>query len=244
MPAFFIRSEQIHHDRITLSGELAHHLKASLRVQVGEEVLLTDERRWRYRTVAECTDPALTLHVIDHREGPAEHAPPLLLAQAILKGDHMDWVIQKASELGVHSIQPLIALHGVVRPQPERIAGQLTRWRRIATEAAQQSEQWHSPRILEPVESKTFFSTTIPSRTLILLERRSGMGLLTVPLPSGIEETVTLMVGPEGGWSEGEVEQAVQRRLQPVTLGAQVLRAETAAVAAISILQCRWGRLG
>lgn len=70
----------------------------------------------------------------------------------------MDWVVQKASELGVHAILPLIARHGVVRPQPTRVAAQVARWQRIATEAAQQSEQWQPPQISEPVESRHVLS--------------------------------------------------------------------------------------
>jgi 16S rRNA (uracil1498-N3)-methyltransferase len=166
-----------------------------------------------------------------------------LLAQALLKSDHMDWVIQKASELGVHTILPLIARRGVVRPRPERVAGQVARWQRIATEAAQQSEQWQPPRVLEPLESDAFLSRPPTSHAFMLTERQTGSGLLDIELPRESSACIALAVGPEGGWTEEERASA-RRALLPVVLGPHILRAETAAISAISILQCRLGRLG
>jgi 16S rRNA (uracil1498-N3)-methyltransferase len=245
MPAFFIRSDEIREDHIVLSGDLSRHLKASLRVKVGESILLTDERRRRYRArVADVAGPGLTATIYDSQEGPEDKWPSLLLAQAVLKGDHMDWVIQKSSELGVRSILPLIARRGVVRPRPDRLAGQLARWQRIATEAAQQSEQWEPPRILEPLDSEAFFFSHPTSQAFILLEHHRGTGLLDVALPAKAGACIGLAVGPEGGWAREEIEAAQEGGLHSVTLGPQILRAETAAVSAVSILQCRLGRLG
>lgn len=168
----------------------------------------------------------------------------MLLAQAILKGDHMDWVIQKAGELGVASIIPLIARHGVVRPREDRIAAQLARWQRILTEAAQQSEQWRLPLIQEPVEARTFFAAPPTPYVMVLLERHGGARLWDVPLPVEPVDLVAVAVGPEGGWAEEEIDAAQRHGGQAIALGAQILRAETAAIAAVSILQCRVGRLG
>lgn len=245
MPAFFISSSDIHGTELTLTGDLCHHLRASLRVKPGELLWLTDEHRQRYRVrVTQLAQQALRTAILERRDGPIETGPTLLLAQALLKGDHMDWVVQKASELGVRTILPLISRHGVVRPQSGRIATQVARWQRIATEAAQQSEQWEPPKVLEPMESRRFFSTSTATCSLLLAERQETVALFKVPLPTLPMEHLALAIGPEGGWAEEEISLAVRENYQAVSLGEHILRADTAAVTALSIVQSRLGRLG
>ncbi|WHZ14270.1 MAG: 16S rRNA (uracil(1498)-N(3))-methyltransferase [Nitrospira sp.] len=245
MPAFFIPSSDVHGSEITLTGDLCHHLQASLRVKPGESLWLTDEQRRRYHVqVSQLARQGLTVRILERREGPAETGPSLLLVQALLKGDHMDWVLQKASELGVRTVLPLVSQHGVVRPQAGRLAAQLSRWQRIATEAAQQSEQWQPPLVLEPLDSRRFFTALPATCALILAERREAIGLSKVPLPTQPTESLALIIGPEGGWAEEELSQALAQGCQQVSLGAHILRAETAAVTAVGIVQSRLGRLG
>lgn len=245
MPAFFISSAEIHGTALTLTGELCHHLRASLRVKSGEVLRLTDEHRQRYEVRVSAVAPqALTAEILESRPGPIDTSPRVILAQVILKGDHMDWVVQKASELGVKAVLPLISRHGVVRPQPERVATQVARWQRIATEAAQQSEQWQPPQVLEPLEVRRFFSGHQATTALLLAERQNAVGLANVPLPALPTDTITVIVGPEGGWAEEELSQAVDGQCLAVSLGEHILRADTAAVTALSIVQSRLGRLG
>ncbi len=245
MPAFFISSADIRGNELTLTGDLCHHLRASLRIKPGEVLRFTDEQRQRYQVrVIAVTPQALTAEILESRPGPIDAAPRIILAQVILKGDHMDWVVQKASELGVGTIQPLISRHGVVRPQPERVASQVARWQRIATEAAQQSEQWQPPQVLEPMEARRLFSGHSVNTSLLLAERQDAVGLAHVPLPELSSDTVTVIVGPEGGWAEEELSQALGKQCQAVSLGEHILRADTAAVAALSIVQSRLGKLG
>lgn len=245
MPAFFISSAEIHGTALTLTGELCHHLRASLRVKSGEVLRLTDEHRQRYEVRVSAVAPqALTAEILESRPGPIDTSPRVILAQVILKGDHMDWVVQKASELGVKAVLPLISRHGVVRPQPERVAAQVARWQRIATEAAQQSEQWQPPQVLEPLEVRRFFSGHQATTALLLAERQNAVGLANVPLPALPTDTITVIVGPEGGWAEEELSQAMDGQCLAVSLGEHILRADTAAVTALSIVQSRFGRLG
>lgn len=245
MPAFFISSAEIHGTALTLTGELCHHLRASLRVKPGEVLRLTDEHRQRYEVRVSAVAPqALTAEILESRPGLIDTSPRVILAQVILKGDHMDWVVQKASELGVKAVLPLISRHGVVRPQPERVAAQVARWQRIATEAAQQSEQWQPPQVLEPLEVRRFFSGHQATTALLLAERQNAVGLANVPLPALPTDTITVIVGPEGGWAEEELSQAVDGQCLAVSLGEHILRADTAAVTALSIVQSRLGRLG
>jgi 16S rRNA (uracil1498-N3)-methyltransferase len=163
----------------------------------------------------------------------------------LLKGEKMDWVVQKATELGVRMIVPLEAGRSVVHLRPDRLAGQLARWRRIALEAAQQSEQWVIPTITHPRSLQEICSVPEPAMvSLFLAERYDGAGLGDIPLPSDADTTVLLLIGPEGGWTKEETLMAEQAGCKPITLGSSILRAETAAIAAISILQSRLGNLG
>lgn len=157
----------------------------------------------------------------------------------------MDWVIQKATELGVAELVPIESRHSVVQLKADRVDHQLARWQRIALEAAQQSEQWRVPTIASPQSLATLLTSRATNTiTLMLAERRKGKTLQTIKLPQDITDSVLVLIGPEGGWSQEEVQIAEQAEVVPITLGQQILRAETAAIATISILQSRLGELG
>jgi len=157
----------------------------------------------------------------------------------------MDWVIQKATELGAASFVPLIGRHVVIRPKAARVATQQQRWQRIALEAAQQAERWEIPTVATPCEATAFFSQQPPADVnLILRERAPGQSLASIPLPNTPESTIVIATGPEGGWAREELGIALEHGFTPVTLGKLILRAETAALAALSILQSRVGELG
>jgi 16S rRNA (uracil1498-N3)-methyltransferase len=246
MPIFFIAADQVQNGQLSIVGPLLKHLRASLRVRVGEEVWFGDAERRRYLVrVTRVDRRGLTGCVLDTRAGPGPLYPSITLGQALLKGDRMDWIIQKATELGVAAMVPLVSHRVIVRPRPARLRPQQERWQRIALEAAQQSERWELPTIEPPCEVKAFFSgQRSQALRLILSERGPGEGLTTVSLPTDPEHPVTLAVGPEGGWTVEELLLAVDGGFTPVTLGARILRSETAALAALSILRSRLGALG
>jgi 16S rRNA (uracil1498-N3)-methyltransferase len=168
-----------------------------------------------------------------------------VLGQALIKGDKMDWVIQKATELGVAIIVPIHSTHSVIKPNPERLEHQRSRWERIARDAAQQSERWTIPTIADPVDlsqiCRQYASAPLKG---ILAERSSGSSLATMPLPQDHQHPIVLLVGPEGGWAAAEQHLAEQHGFLPLTLGPRILRAETAAIAALSILQSRLDEQG
>lgn len=246
MPVFFIASGQIQNGTVTITGPLLDHLRASLRVQTGERIWTGDERRQRYLIeVTRIDRRTLCGHVLEQRTGPAPAAPRILIGQSILKGERMDWVIQKSTELGAASIVPLVSERTVVRPKQTRVGSQQERWQRIALEAAQQSERWDIPTIGSPCSVPEFFSKPDPAALkLILSERGTGQSLGSVPLPSSPMNTIALVIGPEGGWREEELSQAHANGFLPVTLGTRILRAETATLAALSVIQSRLGELG
>jgi len=248
MPVFFVTPSQISQRRVTITGSLCDHLRASLRVAAGEELWIADAARRRYRIVVETVDRhAVCARVLEERQGPPPSPCRLTLAQALLKGERMDWLIQKATELGAAAIVPLVTKRTIVRPRTARQETQVGRWQAIAVEAAQQSERWDLPAVSPPVDADQFFSRQeAGALKLILTERRTGHSLVSLALPAAAEgpQSVVLAVGPEGGWAEEEVCVAVDGGFLPLTLGDRILRAETAAVAALSVLQSRLGELG
>jgi 16S rRNA (uracil1498-N3)-methyltransferase len=247
MSVFFLPARLITPPTATIVGELLTHLRDSLRVQIGEELLLSDGTERRYRAeVTVVTKQAITATIRETLLPPPATTPSLVLGQALLKGEKMDWIIQKTTELGVGTIVPLQCRHSLVQPKPDRIASQIARWQRIALEAAQQSEQWHIPPVTPPQGAEQFTrEVSATSLRLILMERReTGTTFSAIKLPSSPRENITVLVGPEGGWAREEVAEAEKAGFVPITLGPTILRAETAALMAVGLLQHRLGRLG
>lgn len=247
MPVFFLSPDCIVPPIVTITGEPLTHIRDSLRMAAGEHLLVADGQGRRYRTeITAVTKQALAARILETLPAPNIATPSLVLAPALLKGEKMDWVIQKGTELGVAAFVPLQCRHSMVQPRPDRIESQTARWQRIALEAAQQSEQWLVPTMRLP-QSMERFSGTVPrtSLGLILVERReTATNLSNIALPTSAHHRITLLVGPEGGWAKEETAEAEKCGLIPVTMGPAVLRAETAAIVAVGILQHRLGRLG
>lgn len=246
MPTFFVAAEAVAPPTIRITDPLLRHLRDSLRLQNGEILTLTDPTGRRYRSeIVRITTKTIEARILDQTTAPVRTSPSITLAQALLKGDKMDWVIQKATELGVDRIVPVHSQHGVVRIRPERAGHQVARWERIALEAAQQSERWTLPTIEEPIDLAQLVSRYQSAPANIMLAERSTETPLTkVPLPTNVLQRIVVLVGPEGGWDDEELQMAREKGFQPVTIGERILRAETAALAAISIVQSRLGELG
>jgi 16S rRNA (uracil1498-N3)-methyltransferase len=241
MSTFFVNPGAITPPTIRITGDLLHHLRSSLRLHTGDFLILNDGCGTRYRVeVTLVTSQSIDSRIIDRQSEPTNKTAPIVLGQSLIKGDKMDWVIQKAIELGVAAIVPIRSSHSVIKPNPERLEHQRSRWERIARDAAQQSERWTIPTIADPIDlagiCRQYASAPLKS---ILMERSSGPSLATVPLPLDSQYPIVLLVGPEGGWAAEEQRLAQEQGFLPFTLGSRILRAETAAIAALSILQSR-----
>ena len=246
MPVFFITSSDIQQDSIQVKDALFSHLRKSRRVQVGEELWFADESRRRYRAkITHLSSNSLQAKIVQHLTGPSLSSPTLSLAQAVLKGDRMNWVVQKATELGITTLIPLLSDRVIIRPEPHKMAAYQERWQRIAQDAAQQSEQWSIPRVTNlmdiPEVEKEYGRC---QGKYILTERNNAPGLLNIPLSTSPTEHILLMIGPEGGWTDEELNQTETLGFSPLSLGHSILRAETATIAALSLLQGRLGNLG
>ena len=241
MSTLFVNSDAITPPTIRITGDLFHHLRNSLRLRLGDALTLNDGCGTRYRVeVTHVTAQVIDTRIIDQQTQPTSKTLPIVLGQALIKGDKMDWVIQKATELGVATIVPIHSTHSVIKPNPERLEHQRSRWERIARDAAQQSERWTIPTIADPINlaeiCRQYASAALKS---ILVERSRNPSLAIVPLPLNSQHPIVLLVGPEGGWAPDEQRLAQEQGFLPLTLGPRILRAETAAIAALSILQSR-----
>ncbi len=246
MPLFFVSPHCVAPPTVTITDELLIHLRDSLRVAIGETLWVSNGEGTRYRTeITDISQRAVVGHILETMHQPPRHTPRLSLGQSLLKGDKMDWVIQKSTELGVDVFMPIESRHSVIRLKSDRLDNQLTRWRRIAREASQQSEQWSIPTIAAPQSLASLLTNCTPDTTVLMLtERHIGSSIQTVLLPQHATDVLLILIGPEGGWNNDELTTAHQSGVTPVTLGPSILRAETAAIAALSILQSRLGNLG
>ncbi len=241
MPTFFVSPDAVTPPTIRITGDLLHHLRNSLRLHSGDALTLNDGCGIRYHVeVTHVTSQAIDSRIVGQQTEPACGTSPIVLGQALIKGDKMDWVIQKATELGVAAIAPIHSAHSVVKPNPERLEHQRSRWNRIARDAAQQSERWSIPVVADPASlaevCREYASAPLKG---MLAERSNGPSLAAISLPLDRQHPIILLIGPEGGWAPDEQRLALEQGFHPLTLGPRILRAETAAIAALSILQSR-----
>ncbi|BFU96628.1 MAG: Ribosomal RNA small subunit methyltransferase E [Nitrospira sp.] len=245
MPSFFVAPDAVTPPTIRITSPLLRHVKDSLRLVGGDILTLVEEGRRRHRAeITTTTDHLIECRILDTTTAPVRSGPQLVLAQALLKGEKMDWVIQKSTELGVDHIVPVQTTNAVVKVRPDRVEHQRARWERIALEAAQQSERWTVPTIGDPTDLSKAKAAYQSAAKFILAERSTEMSLTTVTLPTGAHQTILLAIGPEGGWNEDELRLMREQGYRPLTLGSRILRAETAAIVALSIMQSRLGELG
>jgi 16S rRNA (uracil1498-N3)-methyltransferase len=240
MPVYFIHSTQVEDETITVTGPLFSHLSKSLRTKPGDSLIFNDERGRRYFTIVlHIAKHLIQSKILDVQDPPAPFTPAITLAQALLKGEKMGWVIQKATELGVQTLAPLMTERVIPRVSPLHSHSHQKRWQRIALEAAQQSERWHLPNILPLQGMEEFLRREQKGLTIFLIERQKKPSLSKIPLPLNVQNDIAVIIGPEGGWTQKEVQTAEAQNCSLVTLGQNILRAETASLAALVILQSR-----
>ena len=225
---------------VTLGTDEARHLRDVLRLKAGDEVYVFDGRGREFCcTLIKTTRDAAELHIEAEVEpAKTESQLQLNLCVALLKGEKFDLVVQKATELGVSKVTPLVTRYADIHLRDESDAAKrVSRWQRIALEAAKQSGRAFVPEISTPV---TFDSVTTEGLGVMFSERGGES------LESLIEHApthVTALVGSEGGWSDEELESARARNFHVITLGGRILRAETAAITVAVLLQHLFGDL-
>ena len=226
--------------RITLEGGAARHLTRVLRLRVGEALTLFNGSGGEYAASIEQSQGGRVAVAIDGQRAIERESPlALTLAQGVSRGERMDLVVQKATELGVSGLVPVLTERSVVRLTAQQAERRLNHWRAIAVAACEQSGRNRLPAIAAPVPLKDFLRSGTDG-TRLLLSPGATATLGDVPR---VVTAVTVLIGPEGGLAQAEQEAAVAAGFKPVRLGPRVLRTETAAIAALTLLQREFGDL-
>ncbi len=226
-------------ESVLLNESASHYLSKVLRMQEGRELIVFNGQGGEY--FAQITEIGkkhvsiqLNQFVTDNRQSPLD----LHLAIGISRGERMDWVLQKATELGVTQIIPLMTERTEVKIKGEKQDKKMQHWQQIIVSACEQCQRNLLPILQEP-QAIDGWLKTVTTDCRFVLHHRKDQGLSISPVP----KSVTLLIGPEGGLSEEEIALAENAKFQSLRLGPRVLRTETAPVAAISLVQYCWGDL-
>ena len=226
--------------RISLPETAAHHAVRVLRMQDGDPLILFDGKGGEWQATLK-VDAGRTAHATLNAFSERDCESPLdiTLVQGLPSGDKMDWVVEKCVELGVTAIQPVAAKRSVIKLNAERMVKRIAHWNAVAGAACEQCGRNRVPVVAPVLDLPQYLAVAKGQNALrLILAPAAGNPLKTLPRPA---LPIIAMVGPEGGWAEGEMLAAQAAGFQAVQLGPRVLRTETAGAAVMAALQAVWG---
>lgn len=238
LPRFFLPPDQIAQTEVVLRDQDANHAARVLRLRPGDMVFALDGAGSLYQVRLTEVDKRETRGAIVAKEAATGELPvPVTLVQGVPKGEKFDWILQKATELGVTRIVPVVTERTVVRLSGDRAQDKVRRWQAIAREAAEQCERAMVPVVEAPVDFASWLKAPLAEGVLRLacLERRGGVPLMRAlagPRPLGYE----VVVGPEGGFGPAEADRLIASGARNVSLGTRILRTETASLMALAAI--------
>jgi 16S rRNA (uracil1498-N3)-methyltransferase len=238
---FFV--QEVRRGAADLTGSDAEHLVRVLRAEVGQVYEISDNKKLYLAEIETARKSLVSFRVLEQLALPVPIAA-VHLYPALFKFDRFEWMIEKATELGVTGVHPFEAARserGLAQAARKRIS----RWERIALEASQQSRRVQLPEIHAPPPLKAVLDLEAPVR-LLLDEETSAAPILaaieSLPFSPSTDDSIALITGPEGGWTEEEKTRLTAAGWRACSLGSTILRAETAAVAALSVVNAAWRR--
>jgi 16S rRNA (uracil1498-N3)-methyltransferase len=224
-------ADEVNTDRAALTGHHAAHLARVLRARVGQEFDIATGESVRVGRVVKVAEDRVEFDLGVSVEAGSTRS--VTLALAVFKFDRFEWAVEKSTELGVSKIVPVVAQR--TDSHLATAAGKrVDRWRRIAREAAEQSRRLAVPELSDPIKLKAYLATEHAASRVVLAENEKEVQLRD--LLEGSRE-VALAIGPEGGWADSELEQFTNSGWTAASLGSTILRAETAAIAALAVVQ-------
>jgi 16S rRNA (uracil1498-N3)-methyltransferase len=239
MPRFFCPQPLAIGQLVALPEAVAHHIQVLRLAQGGIITLFNGDGGEYSATLSRIERRGVTVEVKAHHAREVELPFAVTLAQALPEAGKMDWIIEKAIELGVSGFQPLAAQRCVVRLSAERAEKKMEHWRGIIVSASEQSGRNRLAQLAPPQDYKQWITQQDMHRRIILTPR-AGQSLADWARHQG-PQAVTLVIGPEGGLSEQEEEMALRHGALALAMGPRILRTETAALAAVSALSAVWG---
>lgn len=229
------------HANIRLDDKASHHLARVLRAKQGDKLTIFNGEGGEYTaTITVIDKKGVQVNILSFTPVEIESPIHIHLAQGIARGEKMDFVVQKAVELGVTHIIPLVTERCNVRLAQEREEKRLLHWQAVVTSACEQSGRNRLPQLVAPSHLKEWLAT-VKADYRFVLSPHATQTLAVMSIPPG--SSIVLMIGPEGGLSEAEIELAQAHQFIPMRLGPRVLRTETATIAAITALQWSYGDL-
>lgn len=258
MPRFFVEPvpqgefyrEPCEYEEFCIQGADARHIIRSLRMKKGETLTICDCRGNDYDCrIVGFGEEIVTLRILSARKTEAEPSARVTLYQGLPKSDKFDWIVQKAVELGVYRIVPVLTARCVSRPDEKAMGKKIERWQKIAAEAAKQSGRGILPAVGELLSLRQALEhagegeeRSNPRESLKLLFYEGG-GERILNLVREETEVISVFIGPEGGFEPWEVELAKEKGALPATLGPRILRTETAPLAALTAIMQATGNL-
>ncbi|MEW5986368.1 MAG: RsmE family RNA methyltransferase [Chloroflexota bacterium] len=244
MHRFFVSPDAVHDQQVTLVEEQAHQIAHVLRLRPGQMIVALDNAGWEYEVELTQVGRREVMGEVKKRRPVAnEPAVSLTLFLALLKGEKFEWVLQKGTEIGVSAFAPVVTARTVVQVAPNPV--KMARWRRIIQEAAEQAGRGRRPQLAEVM---TFQEAAGQLErfplALAAWEGATGCGVREALAGGARPERVALLVGPEGGLEEGEVEMAQAAGARVITLGRRILRAETAGIVGAALVLHELGEVG
>lgn len=232
---FYVSRNAIQDGTAHLSSDQSHHLRDVLRIGAGEIVEVFDGEGTGYTGEVAFLNSTVSIHNLEQLPSRQPHVP-LILAAALIKTAKFEWVLQKATELGVHEIVPVKTRRSEIQIPQHKIVQRCERWDRIVREASRQCGRYSAPRVRQPLDYPEMLRCEdfSGSTKVLFYENAAELWRPDARMLSG---SLVLFVGPEGGWDNGEIEQAGRAGCRVCSLGGWILRAETAAIAAVSIVQ-------
>lgn len=243
MRRFFLNG--IISETMELTGTDAHHIARVLRMAVGDNVIIADtNERTAKAEITAITDEVVTLSLIEYLEDDSEPTVKVRLAQCLPKSDKMEFIVQKAVELGAVSIQPVNSENCVVKYTADKQTKRVERWQKIAHEAAKQCKRAAVPTVEPIITLKELLSRVADDETVLFCYEAEDGRTLRQVLKTYQAEKYTVLIGPEGGFSPEEARLCQEMGAHPVSLGGRILRTETASLAALTMVLYAHGELG
>jgi 16S rRNA (uracil1498-N3)-methyltransferase len=242
---FYVPQPRVENGTLKVEGEEVKHIRKVLRLKEGDEVTVFDGLGKEFQgAIVEERLSSVVIRIENVSFSKKDSRLEATLAQSLLKGEKMDYLIQKATELGVQDIIPFLSSRSVPLLEKAKRLERHRRWERIAVEASKQCGRGIVPKI-ESVQDYSGMLREAPSSALrLILWEKEGMKLKEILGSSEEKKKIFFVIGPEGGFSQGEIEEGKRAGFIPVTLGKRILRAETASLCFLSILQYEQGDIG
>jgi len=227
--------------KVTLPDSVAYHLTKVLRMRAGALVIVFDGvGNEHYAEILALDSKQVTIRIEEAIRGETESPLQITLVQGVSRAERMDWTLQKATELGVHAIAPVITTRSVVRLDDRQASKNLEHWQAVVVSACEQSGRRVIPVVHPPMRLHDYFAKSNPDNLRLVLDPEATITITSQPRPL---KDVELLIGPEGGLDDDELQSAIASGFTPVKLGPRILRTETASVVALSVMQALWGDL-